>query len=88
MRLTPDVQEPAELADPDDLVSRFYLRINAMDKPEALDMLSRVTRARNYAKKQDDEELRARLNEEWQMLLDRVMVAWWPYSVPPSAVIR
>ena len=33
MRLTPDLHAPARLADPDDLASRYYLRINAMDKP-------------------------------------------------------
>jgi homoserine dehydrogenase len=33
MRLTPDLHAPAELADPDDLLSRYYLRINAMDEP-------------------------------------------------------
>ncbi len=33
MRLTPDLQAPAVLANPDALVSRYYMRINAMDKP-------------------------------------------------------
>lgn len=33
MKLTPDLQEPVVLADPDALVSRFYLRINGKDKP-------------------------------------------------------
>jgi len=33
MRLTPDLHEPANLADPNSLQSRYYLRINAMDKP-------------------------------------------------------
>jgi len=33
MRLTPDLHAPAKLADPDDLHSRFYIRINALDKP-------------------------------------------------------
>ncbi len=33
MKLTPDTQEPVKLANPDDLVSRFYLRINGQDKP-------------------------------------------------------
>jgi homoserine dehydrogenase len=33
MRLTPDLHAPAKLADPDDLRSRFYIRINAQDKP-------------------------------------------------------
>jgi homoserine dehydrogenase len=33
MKLTPDLHEPAKLADADSLSSRYYLRINAMDKP-------------------------------------------------------
>jgi len=33
MKLTPDLHAPAKLASPDSLVSRYYLRINAMDKP-------------------------------------------------------
>ncbi len=33
MRLTPDLHAPAKLADPQSLKSRYYLRINAMDKP-------------------------------------------------------
>lgn len=33
MKLTPDLHAPARLAAPESLVSRYYLRINAMDKP-------------------------------------------------------
>ena len=33
MRLTPDCHNPANLATRDDLLSRFYLRINALDVP-------------------------------------------------------
>lgn len=32
-RLTPDLAEPARLVPRDDLFSRFYIRINAMDRP-------------------------------------------------------
>ena len=33
MKLTPDLRAPAKLADPDDLTSRYFMRINAKDKP-------------------------------------------------------
>lgn len=33
MKLTPDLHAPAKLADPDALESRFYLRVNVLDKP-------------------------------------------------------
>ncbi len=33
MKLTPDLHPPVKLADPDDLVSRHYIRINAKDEP-------------------------------------------------------
>ncbi|MEZ6191156.1 MAG: homoserine dehydrogenase [Phycisphaerales bacterium] len=40
MKLTPDLHEPALLANADDLRSRYYLRINAEDKPG---VIARIT---------------------------------------------
>jgi len=42
MGLTPDLHEPAIIADPQDTVDRFYLRINALDKPGVLAAVTRV----------------------------------------------
>ncbi len=36
MNLTPDLQEPADLISPEDLASRYYLRINTRDLPGVL----------------------------------------------------
>ncbi len=40
MKLTPDLHAPAKLADPDDLTSRFFLRVNAMDRPGVIAQVS------------------------------------------------
>ena len=42
MQLTPDLHAPATLADPDDLTSRYFLRVNAKDKPG---VIAHVTQA-------------------------------------------
>jgi len=36
MQLTPDLHAPAKLADPDDLSSRYFLRINVKDQPSVI----------------------------------------------------
>lgn len=36
MNIWPDQQQPVELIDPDDQISRFYLRINMLDRPATL----------------------------------------------------
>jgi homoserine dehydrogenase len=42
MRLTPDHAEPARVIDPDEVTSRFYLRITALDVPGVMAKVTRV----------------------------------------------
>jgi homoserine dehydrogenase len=42
MELTPDRSQPAQIVDPDDLVSRFYLRVMAMDVPGVMAKITRI----------------------------------------------
>jgi homoserine dehydrogenase len=42
MRLWPDTQTPARMVSADDLVSRFYLRVNALDKPGVMAQITRI----------------------------------------------
>ena len=42
MRLTPDQYDRARLISPDDLVSRFYLRLNALDRPGVMAQVTQI----------------------------------------------
>ena len=42
MRLWPDTHAPAKVIDAGELISRFYIRVNAMDKPGVMAQISRV----------------------------------------------
>ena len=42
LRIWPDLHQPVELVDPDDLVSRFYLRLNALDRPGVFAKVSNI----------------------------------------------
>lgn len=42
LRLTPDQHAPAKLVDPDELVSRYYIRVHALDVPGVMAQITRV----------------------------------------------
>lgn len=42
MRLTPDLHQPAPLVEPDDIESRWYLRVNAQDVPGVMAKLTKA----------------------------------------------